>query len=165
MRRSNNKARQIEKKNKEDFLRERNTYSKNIKGLSELQENVINYLHLGCSMSFVARNIYGIHPDTLRNAVTSALFVKILDDVNEAEKTISYQYIINKLYDIIEHSVNENNQIKACIALAGLLPTLSEKEIADVLYDNSISVEDAEKLLTKLSNEEGENEDGKEKAN
>ena len=165
MNKTNYKAQQIPKKSKEDFFRERNTSSRNIEGLSLLQENTISYLHAGCSMSFIARTIYNVHPNTLRDSVNSALFIKILDDVNEAEKTISYQYIINKLYDIAEHSVNESNQIKALQILGNMLPVLSEKQIADILFDNSISVEEAEDIINRFHKDNKEGSSDEQEAN
>lgn len=156
MRAGNHKAQTVQKKDKEAFLRERNTRGNKVEGLSLLQENVISYLHAGFSMSYIARNIYKIHPNTLSNAVNSAKFVQVLNEVNEATQLVSMQMIIKKLSEIITNSTNEQNIISACKTLAAMLPSITQKELYEVLISNNIDMEEATNLLNSISLSEEE---------
>lgn len=156
MKTGNHKAQQVPKKDKEAFLRERNTRGNQFDGLSLLQENVIKYLHDGFSMSYIARQIYHVHPHTLSNAVNSVKFVQILDEVSEAEQIVSMQMIVNKLSEIINQSTNESNIIAACKTLASLLPSISQKQLYDALVGANISIEEAQDLLNNLTLEDSE---------
>lgn len=156
MKTGNHKAQQVQKKDKEAFLRERSTRGNQFEGLSLLQENVIKYLHDGFSMSYIARQIYHIHPNTLSSAVNSVKFVQILDEVSEAEQIVSMQMIVNKLAEIINQSTNEANIIAACKALAQLLPSISQKQLYDALVGANISQEEAQDLLNHLNLEDSE---------
>ena len=156
MKTTNHKAQQIPKKDKEAFLRERSTRGSKFEGLSLLQENVVKYLHEGFSMSYIARNIYHIHPNTLSNAVNSVKFVQILNEVNEAEQVVSYQMIVSKLAEIINNSTNEANIIKSCSVLAGLLPAISQKQLYDALVSTNVSIEEAQELLQLINLDEEE---------
>ena len=164
MRTTNHKAQTVQKKDKEAFLRERNTRGNKIEGLSLLQENVISYLHAGFSMSYIARNIYKIHPNTLSNAVNSAKFVQVLADVNEATEEVCMKMIVKKLSEIITNSTNEQNIISACKTLAAMLPSITQKELYEVLISNNIDMEEATNLLNSLSLSEEEGEDNNEEA-
>ena len=161
MKMSNHKAIQVQKKDKEVFLRERSTRGTKFEGLSLLQENVISYLNTGFSMSYIARTIYHIHPNTLSNAVNSARFVQILNDVNEATEVVSMKMIVKKLSEIITNSTNEASIISACKTLAAMLPSITQKELYETLVSSNIDIEEATKLLERIniSEEEGEIED------
>ena len=156
MRSGNHKSNQITKKDKEAFLRERSTRGTQFEGLSLLQENVIKYLHEGFSMSYIARQIYHVHPNTLSNAINSVKFTQILNDVNEAEQIVSYQMIVKKLSEIINQSTNESNIISACKALSALLPSITQKQLYDALVGANISIEQAQDLLNHLNLEDSE---------
>ena len=162
MKTTNHKAQQVQKKDKEAFLRERSTRGNKFEGLSLLQENVISYLHSGFSMSYIARQIYHVHPNTLSNAVNSVKFVQILDEVSEAEQIVSYQLIVNKLAEIINQSTNEANIISACKALATMLPSISQKQLYDALVGANTSIEEAQDLLNNLNLEDSEGAEGDE---
>ena len=162
MKTTNHKAQQVPKKDKVAFLRERSTKGNKFEGLSLLQENVISYLHSGFSMSYIARQIYHVHPNTLSNAVNSVKFVQILDEVSEAEQIVSYQLIVNKLAEIINQSTNEANIISACKALATMLPSISQKQLYDALVGANISIEEAQDLLNNLNLEDSEGVEGDE---
>lgn len=159
MRMSNHKSQQLPKKDKEAFLRERSTRGNKLEGLSLLQENVISYLNAGFSMSFIARTIYHIHPNTLSNAVNSARFVQVLNEVNEATEIVSMKMIIKKLSEIIQNSTNEASTISACKTLAGLLPSITQKELYETLVSSNIDVEEATKLLERININDDEMED------
>ena len=164
MRTTNHKAQQVPKKDKQAFLRERSTRGNQFEGLSLLQENTIKYLNAGFSMSYIARQIYKIHPNTLSNAVNSAKFVQILSDVNEATEIVSMKMVVKKLSEIITNSTNEQNIISACKALVSMLPSISQKELYDVLISSNIDIEEAQELLNRINiSEEGveENEEAK----
>lgn len=154
MRKGNHKAQQIPKKSKEAFLQERNTRGNKFEGLTVLQENVISYIHSGLSMSYIARQIYNVHPNTLSSAVNSVRFVQVLDEVNQAEQVVSMSMIVNKLAEIISTSTNESNIIKACQALSNILPSITQKELYDCLLQNNISADEARELLNSLSPED-----------
>lgn len=161
MRMTNHKSQQVPKKDKESFLRERSTRGNKFEGLSLLQENVISYLNTGFSMSYIARTIYHIHPNTLSNAVNSAKFVQVLNDVNEATELVSMKMVIKKLSEIIQNSTNEQSIISACKTLVAILPSITQKELYETLVGSNIDVDEATKLLERIgiNDEEGDVED------
>ena len=124
-----------------------------------LQENVISYLNNGFSMSYIARTIYHIHPNTLSNAVNSARFVQILNDVNEATEIVSMKMVVKKLSEIITNSTNEQSIISACKTLVAILPSITQKELYETLVSSNIDVEEATKLLERISINDDEMED------
>lgn len=163
MRVTNHKAQTVPKKDKEAFLRERSTRGNKFEGLSLLQENVISYLNTGFSMSFIARKIYSVHPNTLSNAVNSAKFVQVLNEVNEATEIVSMKMVIKKLSEIIQNSTNEASIISACKTLVAILPSVTQKELYETLISSNIDVDEATKLLERISiNEEMEDVDDEE---
>lgn len=164
MKMSNHKAQTVQKKDKEAFLRERSTRGNKFEGLSLLQENVIGYLNNGFSMSYIARTIYHIHPNTLSNAVNSAKFVQVLNDVNEATEIVSMKMVVKKLSEIIQNSTNEASIISACKTLAAMLPSITQKELYEVLVSSNIDIEEATKLLERINVNEEEGEEDNEEA-
>lgn len=154
-------SKQLDKLGKAEFLRMRNAKSGVDADLTELEYYCLARMKEGYSVSYLAREVFGVHPVTLQKALTSVAFTSKLDNLNSAMEVISYDLCMKKLTDIIMHSTNDTVTISAIKVLCSLIPQITYAELKEALISENMSVEEAKEVLARFKNEE-ENADGKE---
>ena len=143
----------IEGKTKEDFMIERGTPS-DIEDLSVLQVNVIRLLQQGYSFSAIAR-AYDVHFMTLKSACSTVAFSNYLNSATQATNDITIGLIKKRLLKIIMTSSNENVVVKSCQVLYSMLPKMTLDILAEMVSNEEIAQERAEKFMKELGmNEE-----------
>lgn len=138
----------IKDKTKEDFMIERGTPSE-IEDLSVLQLNVIKLLQKGYSFSAIAK-AYDVHFMTLKSACSTVAFSNYLNSCTEAVNGVTIGLIKKRLLKIIMTSSNENAVIRASQVLYGMLPHMTLDILAEMVANEELSQERADKLMQEL---------------
>ena len=142
----------LENKTKEDFFTERGTAS-DVEGLSVLQINVIKLLQQGYSFSAIAR-MYNVHFMTLKKECSTVAFSNYLNTATQATNDITVGLIKKRLLKIVMTSSNENAVIKAAQVLYNMLPHLTLDILAEMVSNEEIAQERAEKFMEELGMKE-----------
>lgn len=143
-------SKQLDKLGKSEFLRMRNTRSTVDAELTELEFYCLARMKEGFSVSYLARECFGVHPVTLQKALTSVTFTNKLDSLNSALEVISYDLCMKKLTDIIMHSTNDTVTINAIKVLCSLIPQITYAELREALIAENMSIDEAKEVLAKF---------------
>ena len=146
-------SKELNKLGKAEFLRMRNTRSQIDADLTELEFYCLARMKEGYSVSYLAREVFSIHPVTLQKALTSVAFTNKLDTLNKAMEVISYDLCMKKLTDIIMHSTNDAVTINAIKVLCSLMPQITYAELKEALISENMTTEEAKEVLARFKKE------------
>ena len=133
-----------------DFFKLRNEESNVFKNCNKAQEITIQHLLNGKSYSYIAREVFNVHYNTLLSNCKSISYIQALSKANDSLDLINMELCRKKLTEIITKSNNENCVLKAIQIYQNFNQSVKLEEIYNSLKTENNNKEDAKNVLESL---------------
>ena len=133
-----------------DFFKLRNEESDVFKNCNKAQEITIQHLLNGKSYSYIAKEVFNIHYNTLLSNCKSISYIQALSKANDSLDLINMELCRKKLTEIITKSNNENCILKAIQIYQNFNQSVKLEEIYNSLKTDNNNKESAREVLANL---------------